>query len=129
LNVRCLPLLFKTISRTCGLAPFFLFSLLPLLTSCSVTKYLPAGKYLYRGSSAAITSPIGVNVTELNTEVQSVLNNNTNKKVPVLGYYKVYRYYKFQKKLLLIFLNFCEYHLSQHKEKLIYLDLFFFELL
>ncbi len=98
-EARSLPLLFKTIFRTCGPAPFLLFFLLPLLTSCSITKYLPDGKYLYDGSSAEITSPTQVNVTELNGEVQSVLDNNTNKKVPVLGYYPIYRYYKFQEKL------------------------------
>jgi outer membrane protein assembly factor BamA len=40
-----------------------------------------------------------VKTAELNIEIQAVLNNNTNKKVPLLGYYKVYRHYKFQEKL------------------------------
>jgi outer membrane protein insertion porin family len=101
------PLLFKIFLRTCtsassagaGRLPCFLLALLPLLTSCSVTQYLPDGSYLYAGSSAVITSPDAVNTSELNAEVQGVLNNNTNKKAPLLGYYQIYRHYKFQKKL------------------------------
>lgn len=81
-------------------APLFLLVLiLPFLTSCSITKYLPEGKFLYDGSSATISSPAGVNTAELNTEVQAVLDNNTNKKTPVLGYYQIYRHYKYQEKL------------------------------
>lgn len=99
-------LLSKTIFCTCGRAPFSFFSssffallLISFLSSCSITQYLPEGAYLYDGSSATISSPAGVNDGELNLEIQSVLNNNTNRKMPVLGYYPIYRHYKFQEKL------------------------------
>ncbi len=80
--------------RTCVPALFLL-----LLSSCNVTKYLPADKYLYQGASARVEAPAGVDVAELNTEVNAVLDNNTNAKIPLLGYYEIYRHYRFQEKL------------------------------
>lgn len=69
------------------------------LSSCNVTKYLPEGKYLYDGSSVEVNAPAGVPTTALAAEAQAVLDNNTNQKLPLLGYYEIYRHYRFQEKL------------------------------
>ena len=87
------PLL-RPFLRTCASALVLL-----VVCSCSVTQYLPEGEYLYNGSAVSIEAPAGVPTTELQTEVNAVLNNNTNNKVPLLGYYEIYRWYKFEEKL------------------------------
>lgn len=68
-------------------------------SACNVTKYLPEGKYLYHGSSVSITAPAGVPTADLALETEAVLDNNTNQKLPLLGYYEIYRHYRFQQKL------------------------------
>jgi len=73
--------------------------LMGLFTSCSVTQYLPESEFLYNGSSVKVTAPEGKETTELELAVTAVLNNNTNAKLPVLGYYEIYRWYKFEEKL------------------------------
>lgn len=93
-NNHALTPLFHPLLRTCGRA-----LLLLLLTSCSVTQYLREGKYLYSGSQVSVEAPSGVETTELSLEVNSVLNNTTNAKLPLLGNYEIYRHYKFQEKL------------------------------
>ena len=85
-----ISLLSRSFFCTCVLAQLL------LLTGCSVTKYLPEGEYLYDGSQATIEGPAGA---ELTAEVNAVLDNNTNAKVPLLGYYGIYRWYKFEEKL------------------------------
>ncbi|SEP99480.1 BamA/TamA family outer membrane protein [Neolewinella agarilytica] len=80
---------------TCVCALLLLF----FFTSCSVTQYLPEGEYLYNGSSVRVTAPKGQSVGELETAVTGVLNNNTNARLPILGYYEIYRWYKFEEKL------------------------------
>ena len=88
------PLL-KNLLRTGGPA----LLLLLLCASCSVTQYLPEGEYLYTGANVSVTAPAGVETTELDLEVNRVLNNNTNARLPLLGYYEIYRWYKFEEKL------------------------------
>ncbi len=72
---------------------------LSFFSSCNVTKYLPEGEYLYNGSSLQITAPSGVSTTELTLEAQAILDNKTNTKLPLLGYYEIYRHYRFLEKL------------------------------
>ena len=90
--------LFTTLPRTCGRALLMLL-LAGYVTACSVTEYLPPDEYLYNGANVTVNAPNGVENTELTTEVNAVLNNNTNAKLPVLGYYEIYRWYKFEEKL------------------------------
>ncbi|TXF89667.1 BamA/TamA family outer membrane protein [Neolewinella aurantiaca] len=68
------------------------------LSSCSVSKYIPEGEYLYRGAAVNIEAPEGVDVAELTTEVNATLNNNTNNKNFILGYYQIWRWYRWQEK-------------------------------
>jgi outer membrane protein assembly factor BamA len=68
------------------------------LSSCSVTKYIPEGEYLYLGSAVKVEAPQGVDVAELTTEVTATLNNNANTKTPVLGYFQIWRWYRWQEK-------------------------------
>ena len=68
------------------------------LSSCSVTKYIPEGEYLYQGAAVELKAPDGVDVAELTTEVTATLNNNANKKTPVLGYYQIWKWYRWHEK-------------------------------
>ena len=81
--------------------PLVLLLLLAVLlgNGCSVTQFLPEGKYLYDGSSVDIVAPDGVETAELQAKVGNVLNTKTNKKIPLIGYREVYRWYKFEEKL------------------------------
>jgi len=67
-------------------------------SACSVTKYIPEGEYLYQGAAVKIEAPQGVDVAELTTEVNATLNNNTNGKTLVLGYYQIWKWYRWQEK-------------------------------
>jgi outer membrane protein insertion porin family len=67
-------------------------------SACSVTKYIPEDAYLYQGASVEIEAPQGVDITELTTEVSATLNNNTNVKTPILGYYQIWKWYRWQEK-------------------------------
>jgi len=69
-----------------------------LLASCSITKYIPPGEMLYQGAEVNINAPDGVDITELTTEVNATLNNNTNAKTPVLGYYQIWKWYRWREK-------------------------------
>ncbi len=75
----------------------FLFGI--LLSGCSINQYLPEGEYLYNGSEVKIEADDEKGTADLSADVNSVLNRNTNKKYPVLGYYPIYRWYKFEEKL------------------------------
>lgn len=80
---------------------FFTFCWLGFLlafTSCSVTKYLPADEFLYDGSSIEVMATDSIDIATLKSELQTVLDNNTNTKTPILGYRQIYRYYKQQEK-------------------------------
>ncbi|MBB4077625.1 hypothetical protein GGR28_000226 [Lewinella aquimaris] len=68
------------------------------VTGCKVTKYLPEGELLYRGASLTIESADSVNTDELETELTAALNQNTNQKIPLIGYRNIWRYYKFEEK-------------------------------
>ncbi|MTB53456.1 BamA/TamA family outer membrane protein [Lewinella sp. W8] len=84
-----------------GLPVWFFLSLLSLAlgaSSCNVTKYLPENEYLYRGASVTIEAPDSVSVGDLELAANGVLENSTNQKVPLLGYYSVWRYYRWQEK-------------------------------
>lgn len=70
-----------------------------LLGGCSVTQYLPEDEYLYRGASVEVVGPDTVKTSGLATAANGVLESNTNRKIPVLGYYPVWRYYRWQKKV------------------------------
>ncbi|NJC26380.1 translocation and assembly module lipoprotein TamL [Neolewinella antarctica] len=87
-------LLFTKALRTCASA-----LLLVTIYGCSITQYLPEDKYLYNGSSIEVIAPDETATAELTAEVTSVLNQNTNGKIPLLGYYGIYRWYKFEEKL------------------------------
>lgn len=87
-------LLLHPLLRTCGPALLLLF-----FFSCNVTRYLPEGEYLYDGAAVNVAAPEGVATTELTTEVNAVLDNNTNSKLPLLGYYEIYRWYRFEEKM------------------------------
>lgn len=80
--------------RTCGLA-----LLAVLISGCNVTKFLPEGKYLFDGSSVEVTNLDSTRNESLEASVTSVLNNKTNKKIPLIGYRGIYRWYKFEEKL------------------------------
>lgn len=100
-SLRFLPSpLSNPLLRTGGRAPFLLLLVsLFIFSSCSVNQYLPEGEYLYNGAAVKVNAPDGVATTELTLEATAVLNNNTNAKLPLLGYYEVYRWYKFEEKL------------------------------
>ena len=68
------------------------------VASCSVTQYVPPGEYLYQGSSVEIKAPKGTDVAELTTEVNRTLNNDANAKTPILGYYGIWKWYRWQEK-------------------------------
>jgi hypothetical protein len=88
---------FSTCFASCGRALMLLAGIF-WLSACSVTKYIPEGNYLYDGAKVTIKAPAGVDVNELTTEVDATLNNNTNAKTPILGYYQVWRWYRWQEK-------------------------------
>ncbi|NJB85110.1 outer membrane protein assembly factor BamA [Lewinella marina] len=67
-------------------------------TGCNVTRFLPPGEYLYRGASVEVVAPDTVDVTQLETELVATLNQNTNQKIPLIGYRNIWRYYKFEEK-------------------------------
>lgn len=97
-NRRTTSTILLSVHYTRGRALLWLF-LAVLFSSCNVTKFIPEGEYLYDGAAVQVNSPAGVNTAELVTEVQAVLDNNTNQKLPILGYYGIYRHYRFQEKL------------------------------
>ena len=68
------------------------------LTGCSVSQYIPEGEYLYLGSSVSIDAPKGEETAELQTEVNRTLNNNVNARTPLLGYYGIWKWYRWQEK-------------------------------
>ncbi|THH41704.1 BamA/TamA family outer membrane protein [Neolewinella litorea] len=65
---------------------------------CNVTRFLPPGEYLYRGASVSVEAPDSVDVAQLETELTAVLDQNTNQKIPLIGYRNIWRYYKFEEK-------------------------------
>lgn len=69
-----------------------------LLTGCNVNQYLADGDYLYNGSSVSVIAPDSVDATALELELNSVLDDNSNTKTPLLGYYEVWRYLRQQEK-------------------------------
>ena len=87
----------KPLLVSCGPA-LIIFLIAGILSSCSVTKYIPEGEYLYEGAAVDIEAPDGVDVAELTTEVTATLNNNTNAKTPILGYYQIWKWYRWQEK-------------------------------
>lgn len=97
-EVESLPVRGCASTRTGTSSALVICCLFFLLSSCSVTKYVPEGKYLYNGAAVEIEAPEGVDVAELTTEATRVLNNNTNAKLPVLGYYQLWRWYRWQEK-------------------------------
>ncbi len=65
------------------------------ISSCSVTKYLPDGKYLYRGAEVEIVAADSVNTDEITADATATLDNNTN--AYLLGNpWKVWFYYRYQ---------------------------------
>ena len=77
---------------------YLLLLLVVTAMSCNVTQYLPPGEYLYRGSSVEIQAPDSVATDELATTLQAALDQNTNSKIPLIGYRNIWRYYKFEEK-------------------------------
>ena len=71
-----------------------------LLTAmgCSVTQYLPPDELLYRGASLDIVAADSIPTEELEFELESLLNQKTNAKLPLIGYRNLWRYYKFEEK-------------------------------
>ncbi len=65
---------------------------------CNVTQFLPPGEYLYRGASVEVTAPDSVATDELDLALTAALNQNTNQKIPLIGYRNIWRYYKFEEK-------------------------------
>ena len=66
--------------------------------SCKVIEYLPEDEFLYRGASLEVITPDSVSADELTVELTGALNQNTNSKIPVIGYRNIWRYYKFEEK-------------------------------
>ena len=71
---------------------------LGLAPSCSISQYLPEDEYLYLGSSVNIEAPDGTPTGELQLEVNRTLNDNVNAKTPLLGYYGIWKWYRWQEK-------------------------------
>ena len=70
-------------------------SLLLLISSCSVQKFLPEGKTLYTGSTINLDAENKKNTSELKTKLNSAIDRNTNSKF--LGMrLGLYFYYKSQ---------------------------------
>ncbi len=70
-----------------------------LAAGCSVTKYIPEGEYLYQGASIEVIAPDTVSTTELTAKLNAALRDRTNKKTPLIGYRKLWQYYRYQEKL------------------------------
>ena len=85
---------FPNLLCTGGLALLIL-----LVNGCSVTKYLPEGEYLYDGSSVTVLNQDSTENTVLAPAVTAVLDQNTNSKIPLIGYRAIWRWYRFEEKL------------------------------
>jgi outer membrane protein insertion porin family len=83
----------------CSVFGYLVIALLAFGSSaCSVSQYLPEDAFLYRGASVEIVAPDTVNTVALETATVALLEENTNQKIPLLGYYPVWRYYRWREK-------------------------------
>ncbi|WP_116124658.1 BamA/TamA family outer membrane protein [Lewinella sp. IMCC34183] len=75
----------------------FVFLVLSAM-GCNVTQFLPPDRYLYQGASVSISAADSIPTAELETQLNAVLDQNTNSKIPLIGYRNIWRYYKFEEK-------------------------------
>ena len=90
----------STPPRPCDPAHVLPIALLLLLISgCKVSQYIPEGEYLYNGAEVEVVAADSIETAELSSKLTATLNNNTNSKIPLIGYRGIWRYYKNQEKI------------------------------
>ncbi len=65
---------------------------------CNVTQFFPPDEYLYQGTTVDLVAPDSVDADQLTTELEAAANKRVNQKIPLIGYYSIWRYYKFEEK-------------------------------